>query len=211
MVKQEQDIRLLRQRLAQSNIIVDATRRFAATLNLAEVRQALFEAAFQVVGSQQIALHIYGSAGWQSEVCYPLEGNRVETAVLPPQATTLQIFTQNEPFFWQRNENSGDTLVVVKPVGSFDSYVALPLKGAKKVVGVIEVFNLLTPENAVQQAELLTEITGRLAWQFRMPSFIRKQELPKNSWQNGQPNWKLSPRLACMLPQFWKPRNFCKR
>ena len=160
MVKQEQDIRLLRQRLAQSNIIVDATRRFAATLNLAEVRQALFEAAFQVVGSQQIALHIYGSAGWQSEVCYPLEGNRVETAVLPPQATTLQIFTQNEPFFWQRNENSGDTLVVVKPVGSFDSYVALPLKGAKKVVGVIEVFNLLTPENAVQQAELLTEITG---------------------------------------------------
>lgn len=47
MAKQDQDITLLRQRLAQSNIIVDATRRFAATLNPTEVQQALLSLLFR--------------------------------------------------------------------------------------------------------------------------------------------------------------------
>ncbi|MEJ2749558.1 MAG: hypothetical protein P8183_16880, partial [Anaerolineae bacterium] len=58
MSEQNQDITHLRQRLAHSNVIVDATHRFTSTLDSDEIRLALFEAVFQVVGAQQIALHL---------------------------------------------------------------------------------------------------------------------------------------------------------
>ncbi|MCP5099464.1 MAG: GAF domain-containing protein, partial [Chloroflexi bacterium] len=161
MSQQKQDITHLRQRLAQSNIIVDATRRFASTLDSSEIKLALFEAVFQIAGAQQIALHLVREKGLQSHICHPVEGFRMETAVLPPEATAFRIYEETELVLWKRDDdNHDDPPVCIKTIRQFDSYLALPLKSADKVVGVVEAFNLLEPKNAAQLADLLVEITG---------------------------------------------------
>ncbi|MCP4427585.1 MAG: GAF domain-containing protein [Chloroflexi bacterium] len=161
MSQQKQDIIHLRQRLAQSNVLVDATRRFASTLDSSEIKLALFEAIFQIAGAQQIALHLVRGKGLQSHICHPVEGFRMETAVLPPEATAFRIYEEAELVLWKRDDdNHGDPPVSIKAIGQFDSYLALPLKSADKVVGVVETFNLLEPKNAAQLADLLVEIAG---------------------------------------------------
>ncbi len=161
MSENKQDITQLRQRLAQSTIIVDATRRFTSTLDFDEIRLALFEAASQIVGAQQIVLHLLNEQELQSYVCYPMEGLRIETAVLPPEATAFRIYREVEQVIWHHDDaDQSAPPISVEVIDKFDSYLALPLKGANHVVGVIEALNLLEPQNAAQQADLLAEIAG---------------------------------------------------
>ncbi|WP_428623645.1 GAF domain-containing protein, partial [Sedimenticola sp.] len=86
---------------------------------------------------------------------------RIETAVLPSDATAYRICREVEPVIWYRDDADQSALPIgVEVIDKFDSYLALPLKGADHVVGVIEAFNLLEPQNAAQQIDLLAEIAG---------------------------------------------------
>ena len=159
MSSSNQEIIRLRQRLAQNNIIVEFTHRFAATLDASEIQAMLIEVVFQVTGAKQVALHLQTDQEITSQLSYPLENFRRETAHFP--GNIAQYFVAHQPIIWCRTDATTplSPLTALAPV-EIDSYIALPLKSGNNIIGILEIFNTTEPGNAPQQADLLVEIAG---------------------------------------------------